>query len=216
MEEKANYVIINLYKLSPSMNKNYPFSINSLEYTYDFLEPVIDKETMEIHHDKHHQTYADNLNKLLDSNTGLQGDDLQILLSCSDAGVKNNAGGVWNHDFFWGVMTKPNTSKMSEVVKIKLEENFGTVEEFMGLFEKAAMGRFGSGWAWLVKNIDGSLEIVSTANQDNPLVENKTPILAIDVWEHAYYLKYKNKRVDYVKAWWQVVNWEKVGELLGI
>jgi Fe-Mn family superoxide dismutase len=171
---------------------------------------------MEIHHDKHHQTYADNLNKLLDSNTGLQGDDLITLLSCSEAGVKNNAGGVWNHDFFWGVMTKPNTSKMSEAVKMKLEENFGTVEEFMGLFEKAAMGRFGSGWAWLVKNIDGSLEIVSTANQDNPLVENKTPILAIDVWEHAYYLKYKNKRVDYVKAWWQVVNWEKVGELLGI
>ncbi len=198
------------------MNKNYPFSINSLEYTYDFLEPVIDKETMEIHHDKHHQTYADNLNKLLDGNVGLQGDDLQNLLACTDVTVKNNAGGVWNHDFFWGIMTKPNTSKMSEAVKMKLEENFGTVEEFMGLFEKAAMGRFGSGWAWLVKNIDGSLEIMSTANQDNPLVENKTPILTIDVWEHAYYLKYKNKRVDYVKAWWQVVNWEKVEELLGL
>ncbi len=198
------------------MNKNYPFNIDVLEYTYDALEPVIDKETMEIHHDKHQQTYCDNLNKLVGEKGDLQGSSLQELLLVEDGPVKNNAGGVWNHDFFWSIMTTPNASRMSDDLKAKIDENFGTVEEFMALFEKAALGRFGSGWAWLVKNIDGSLEILSTANQDNPLVNNQTPILAIDVWEHAYYLKYKNKRVDYVKAWWQVVNWGKVEEMLEI
>ncbi len=198
------------------MNKTFPFNIDVLEYTYDALEPVIDKETMEIHHDKHHQAYADNLNKALETNIDLQGNTLEELLNSSEAAVKNNAGGVWNHDFFWSAMTVPNSSKMSEELKAKIEEAFGTVEEFMNLFEKAALGRFGSGWAWLVKNEDGSLEIVSTGNQDNPLVNGQKPLLAIDVWEHAYYLKYRNKRVDYVKAWWQVVNWGKVEELLEI
>ena len=131
-----------------------------------------------------------------------------------DGPIKNNAGGVWNHNFFWEVMTTPNSSQMGDGLKTMLENNFGSVEEFMSLFEKAALGRFGSGWVWLVKNADGSLEIVSTANQDNPLVNGQNPILALDVWEHAYYLKYKNKRVDYVKAWWQVVNWTKVEEIL--
>lgn len=197
------------------MIKNYPFSINNLEYAFDALEPVIDKETMEVHHDKHHQTYADNLNKALETNSETQMKSLEELLGSTEVVIKNNAGGVWNHDFFWESLTVPNTSKMSEVLKSKLEENFGTVEEFMSLFEKAALGRFGSGWAWLVKNTDGSLEILSTANQDNPLVNGQKPLLTLDVWEHAYYLKYKNKRVDYVKAWWQIVNWEKVEEKLG-
>lgn len=197
------------------MNKTFPFSIDVLEYTYDDLEPVIDKETMEIHHDKHHQAYADNLNKFLEANVELQNNSLEETLSSTEQVAKNNAGGVWNHDFFWSVMTTPNTSKMSEELKVKIEEAFGTVEEFMSLFEKASLGRFGSGWAWLVQNTDGSLEVLSTANQDNPLVNGQKPLLALDVWEHAYYLKYKNKRVDYVKAWWQVVNWEKVEELIG-
>lgn len=192
------------------MNKNYPFNIDVLEYAYDALEPVIDRETMEIHHDKHHQAYCDNLNKIVGDDVNLQGSSFQELLSSDQLPVKNNAGGVWNHDFFWSVMTTPNSSKMSEELKVKIEEAFGTVEEFMNLFEKVAIGRFGSGWAWLVKNVDGSLEITSTANQDNPLVNGQKPLLAIDVWEHAYYLKYKNKRVDYVKSWWQVVNWGKV------
>lgn len=196
------------------MNKNYPFIIDVLEYAHEALEPVVDRETMEVHHDKHHQAYCDNLNKLAGDDVNLQGLSLQELLSSDQLPVKNNAGGVWNHDFFWSVMTTPNTSKMSESLKIKIEEGFGTVEEFMSLFEKAAIGRFGSGWAWLVQNSDGSLEVVSTANQDNPLVNGQKPLLAIDVWEHAYYLKYKNKRVDYVKAWWQVVSWQKVEELL--
>ena len=197
------------------MNKTFPFSIDVLEYTYDDLEPVIDKETMEIHHDKHHQAYADNLNKFLEANVELQNNSLEETLSSTEQVAKNNAGGVWNHDFFWSVMTTPNTSKMSEELKVKIEEAFGTVEEFMSLFEKASLGRFGSGWAWLVQNTDGSLEVLSTANQDNPLVNGQKPLLALDVWEHAYYLKYKNKRVDYVKAWWQVVNWTKVEEMLG-
>ncbi len=196
------------------MNKNYPFAINTLPFGFEVLEPVIDKETMAIHHDKHHQAYCDNLNKLLGEKQELQTKTLQDLLSVEAGPIKNNAGGVWNHDFFWDVLSAPNTSKMSETLKTKIEENFGTVEEFMSKFELAALGRFGSGWAWLVKNSDGGLEIVSTANQDNPLVDSKTPLLGLDVWEHAYYLKYQNRRVEYVKAFWQIVNWGKVEELL--
>lgn len=196
------------------MNKNFPFSINSLPYAYNALEPVIDKMTMEIHHDKHHQAYCDNLNKLLGEKQDLQTKALQDLLSIEAGPIKNNAGGVWNHDFFWSVMCSPNTSKMSESLKTKVEENFGTVEEFMSKFELGGLGRFGSGWVWLVKTTDGKLEIVSTANQDNPLADGKTPLLGLDVWEHAYYLKYQNRRVEYVKAFWQIVDWEKVEEFL--
>lgn len=190
------------------------FTIKNLPYAYEALEPVIDRETMEIHHDRHHQTYCDNLNKLATEN-GLESKSLEELMSSDIAGVKNNAGGVWNHDFFWDIMVSPNTSQMSESLKTKLEESFGTVEEFMVKFEQAGLSRFGSGWAWLVKKADGGLEIVSTANQDNPLVEGKKPVLGVDVWEHAYYLKYKNKRVDYLKSFWQVVNWGKIEELIG-
>jgi superoxide dismutase, Fe-Mn family len=197
------------------MNKNYPFSIDALPFATDFLEPVIDKATMEIHHDKHHQAYADNLNKAVDQNSQLASLSLEDLLKSDLPVVKNNAGGVWNHDFFWSVLTSANTSKMSESLKLKIEESFGTVEEFMSKFEQAGLTRFGSGWAWLVKTAEGKLEIVSTANQDNPLVEGKKPVLGLDVWEHAYYLKYQNRRAEYVKAFWQIVNWSKVEEFLG-
>ena len=196
------------------MNKNFPFSINSLPYAYDALEPVIDKQTMEIHHDKHHQAYCDNLNKLLGDSVDLQGKTLYDLLSLESGPIKNNAGGVWNHDFFWEVMSAPNSSKMSENLKVKIEDNFGTVEEFMGKFEQAGLSRFGSGWVWLVKMTDGKLEIVSTANQDSPIADGKLPVLGLDVWEHAYYLKYQNRRVEYIKAFWQLVNWGKVEEIL--
>ena len=192
------------------MIKNYPYQLDLLPYPYEALEPVIDRETMEIHHDKHHQSYTDNLNKLVGDMADLQGLSLQELLSSDQLPVKNNAGGVWNHDFFWESMAKPGVSIMGESLRGELEKAFASVEEFMVKFEMAALGRFGSGWAWLVKNKAGGLEIVSTANQDNPLVDGLIPLLAIDVWEHAYYLKYKNKRADYVKAWWQVVNWDKV------
>lgn len=197
------------------MIKNFPFSIDTLSYTYEALEPVIDQLTMQIHHDKHHQAYADNLNKALETDVDKQSKTLEELLSSDVAVIKNNAGGVWNHDFFWGILTSPNSSQMSEELKIQIEKSFGTTAEFMTLFEKAALGRFGSGWVWLVKNEDGAMEIISTPNQDNPLTENKKPVLGLDVWEHAYYLKYQNKRVDYVKAFWQIVNWTKVEELLG-
>ncbi len=197
------------------MNKNYPFSIDPLPFATDFLEPVIDKATMEIHHDKHHQAYADNLNKAVDQNPQLTSPSLEDLLKSDLPVVKNNAGGVWNHDFFWSVITAPNTSKMSESLKLKIEESFGTVEEFMSKFEQAGLTRFGSGWAWLVKTSEGKLEVISTANQDNPLVDGKMPLLGLDVWEHAYYLKYQNRRAEYVKAFWQIVNWSKVEEFLG-
>lgn len=195
------------------MIKTYPFTIDDLPYGYEDLEPVIDKETMILHHDKHHQAYADNLNKLLDENNQWQTKSLDELLSSENIGIKNNAGGVWNHDFFWKGMAKPSSSKMSEDLKKKIENDFGSIDEFKLIFEKTAVGRFGSGWGWLVVNKDGNLEIMSTANQDNPMVDGLKPILAVDVWEHAYYLKYKNKRGDWVKAFWDIVNWDKVEEL---
>lgn len=196
------------------MIKNFPYTIDTLSFTFEALEPVIDQLTMQIHHDKHHQAYCDNLNKLVGEKSDLQGQTLQELLLVDDQSIKNNAGGVWNHDFFWSVLATPNSSQMSDELKKQIEISFGNIAEFMTLFEKSALGRFGSGWVWLVKGDDGTLEIISTPNQDNPLMHGKKPVLGLDVWEHAYYLKYQNKRVDYVKAFWQIVNWAKVGELL--
>lgn len=195
------------------MTNLYPFVLDKLPYDYSDLEPVIDKQTMEFHHDKHHQTYTDNLNKALSERPELQTKLLEDLLYSDIPAVKNNAGGVWNHNFFWSVMTKPDSTQIEGELLEKINEDFGSVEEFKTLFEAAALGRFGSGWAWLVKNGDGKLEILSTANQDNPLVEGKTPLLTLDVWEHAYYLKYQNRRAEYVKAWWSVVNWDAVSKL---
>lgn len=195
------------------MSRTYPFLLDPLPYDYDGLEPVIDKETMSIHHDKHHQAYVDNLNKALETNQGLQAKELEELLFSDIPAVKNNAGGVWNHDFFWKVMCSGG-KQMSDAFRRMIGDTFGSVDEFVRIFEAAALGRFGSGWAWLVQNADGGLEILSTANQDNPMIDGFRPLLALDVWEHSYYLKYRNKRVDYVKAWWQVVDWEYVESLL--
>lgn len=194
------------------MIKTYPFTLGALPYAYEALEPVIDKLTMEIHHDKHHQAYTDNLNKLLGENENLQTKNLEELLASDIPGIKNNAGGIWNHDFFWQELMAPSTSEMSEKMKERLGKAFGSFEEFVKMFEAAALGRFGSGWAWLVKNKDGGLEILSTANQDNPLVNGFVPLLGLDVWEHAYYLKYQNRRAEYVKAFWQIINWQVVEE----
>lgn len=195
------------------MPKTYPFLLDSLPYPYDSLEPVIDKMTMEIHHDKHHQTYVNNLNKALEERPDMQVKVLEELIDSDVSAIKNNAGGVWNHDFFWRTLKGSGTT-MGDTMKAELEKYFGSVDEFVKVFEATALGRFGSGWAWLVRNSEGGLEVMSTANQDNPLSLGFKPLLTLDVWEHAYYLKYQNKRADYVKAWWGIVNWEFVESLM--
>lgn len=172
------------------------FVLPDLPYDYSALEPYIDVETMHLHHDKHHAGYVDNLNKLV------TGDEkLSDLLKSDNPKIKNNAGGHINHSFFWQIMTPKGGEPIEKVLALREE------------FDAAALGHFGSGWAWIVIN-DGKLEVIDTSNQDSPEAFGKTPILGIDVWEHAYYLKYKNVRADYIKAWWNVVNWKEVGKKL--
>ncbi len=195
----------------------YPHTIPDLPYAYDALEPYIDAATMHEHHDKHHQAYANNLNKALESLPELQKLSVEQLLRTLDevpeasrTAVRNHGGGVWNHSFFWPVMGKSGT-KPEGALKTALEQAFGSYDAFKEAFTKAAMGRFGSGWAWLVLD-KGKLAIMSTANQDSPINEGKAPLLCIDVWEHAYYLKYQSKRAAYVEAFFNVINWKKVAE----
>jgi superoxide dismutase, Fe-Mn family len=193
------------------------FTLPPLPYDYAALEPSIDARTMEIHHDKHHAAYVNNLNAALEKAPELQLKSLDDLLQHLDSvpesirtTVRNNGGGHWNHSMFWEIMSPKGggepTGKLADAIK----SSFGDFATFKTQFADAAAKRFGSGWAWLVK--DGAkLTITSTPNQDSPIMENKHPILGIDVWEHAYYLKYQNKRPDYVAAWWNVVNWPEVG-----
>ncbi|MGN5879472.1 superoxide dismutase [Staphylococcus lugdunensis] len=192
------------------------FELPKLPYEADSLEPHIDKETMEIHHDKHHNTYVTKLNSAVEG-TDLESKSIEEIIANLDSvpeniqtAVRNNGGGHLNHSLFWEFLT-PNSEEKGTVVD-KIKEQWGSLDEFKKEFADKAAGRFGSGWAWLVVN-NGKLEIVTTPNQDNPLTEGKTPILCIDVWEHAYYLKYQNKRPDYISAFWNVINWEKVDEL---
>lgn len=192
------------------------FTLDPLPYAYEALEPHIDAETMKIHHDKHHQAYVDNLNKAI-AGTEHESKSLEDLVknagSISPA-VRNNAGGHWNHRFFWDVL-KVNNGGPSGDLEAAINSAFGSVDAFKEKFEEAGKTRFGSGWAWLIVK-DGKLEVSSTPNQDNPLMDvaevKGTPILGCDVWEHAYYLKYQNKRPDYLKAFWNVVNWDKVAQ----
>lgn len=192
------------------------FQLSALPYAYDALEPYIDSMTMQIHHDKHHAAYVSNLNAALEKHAELGSKSLDALLSDLNAvpedirtAVRNHGGGTWNHDMFWKVMApKAGGEPKGELAKA-VESAFGSFASFKAEFEKAAMGRFGSGWAWLVKKGKG-LVVVSTANQDNPMSEGMTPLLGLDVWEHAYYLKYQNRRAEYVSAWWSVVNWNEV------
>ena len=190
-----------------------------LPYKYDSLEPYIDALTMEIHHSKHHKAYVDNLNAALDKHLELFGLSLEDLLKPNAeipadvaTAVKNMAGGVFNHNFFWNILAPGQTGPRGTLLS-DIEKMFGSLQEFKDSFTKAALGRFGSGWAWLVINSDGDLEIYSTANQDTPIIDGKKPILTVDVWEHAYYLKYQNRRADYLNNFWNVVNWEKASEL---
>lgn len=189
-----------------------------LPYAYDALEPYIDEETMHLHHDKHHNTYVNNVNAALAKHPEI-GEDLEQLLSDVATipadirqAVINNGGGHLNHALFWELMT-PEKTEPSAALAADLEATFGSFDDFKAAFTTAAACRFGSGWAWLVVNNDGKLEVTSTANQDTPISEGKTPILGIDVWEHAYYVKYRNVRPDYIKAFFSVINWNKVNEL---
>lgn len=189
-----------------------------LPYAYDALEPYIDTETMTIHHDKHHATYVANVNAALEKHPEI-GEDLEALLADVDRvpadirqAVINNGGGHLNHALFWELLS-PEKQEPTAQVLAAIEEDFGSFDEFKAAFTQAATTRFGSGWAWLVVNENGKLEVLSTANQDTPISQGKAPILALDVWEHAYYLKYRNVRPDYIKAFFDVINWEKVAEL---
>jgi Fe-Mn family superoxide dismutase len=210
--------------ISPSVEDNIfafsaenEFTLPALPYDYSALEPYIDTQTMQIHHDRHHKAYVDKLNEAIKA-SNLQGKTLETLfdkISSYPMAVRNHGGGHWNHSMFWSLM-KPNGGGVpGGGIADALKSAFGSLDEFKNKFSAAAMGRFGSGWAWLVAN-KGKLEIGSTPNQDNPLMDvsdiKGTPLLCLDVWEHAYYLKYQNKRNDYVNAWWNVIHWDEVNK----
>jgi len=196
-----------------------PFTLPPLPYAYDALAPVIDEKTMTIHHDKHHQGYVNKLNAAVAGEPSLAGKSVEDLLANLPAipepvrtAVRNNGGGHANHTLFWTVMRAPREDNapagtLAEAIAAK----FGSVEKFQEAFSTAAAKQFGSGWAWLAVGPDG-LEVVATPNQDTPISQGKTPLLGIDVWEHAYYLNYQNRRPDYIKAWWKVVNWDEVAK----
>ena len=197
------------------------FTLPKLPYAYDALEPHIDAKTMEIHHSKHHQAYVDNLNKAL-AGTPWLGKPIEAILTdlksipeATRGAVRNNGGGHWNHSFFWNIMGKPGTAPKGDLLKA-IDTSFGGLDGLKKDLKAAALGRFGSGWAWLTVGKDKPLAIVSSPNQDNALMDGgHAPLLGIDVWEHAYYLKYQNKRADYVDAWFNVVNWDVVAGNFG-
>jgi len=196
------------------------FTLAPLPYAYDALEPAIDKETMTFHHDKHHQAYVDNLNKFVDATPAAQGKSLEELLaviSTLPRPIRNNGGGHWNHALFWELLAPVGeTGEPSAELAAAIDRDLGGMDKFKEDFNAAGAGQFGSGWAWLIVQ-DGKLKITSTPNQDNPLMddvaEKGAVVLAADVWEHAYYLKYQNRRPDYLKAFWTVVNWNKANAL---
>ena len=188
-----------------------------LPYDYTALEPHIDEQTMRIHHDKHHAAYVNNLNAALEGHADLQGKSLEGLISNLDAvpeairgAVRNNGGGHHNHTLFWELMAPGGAKAPTGALAAAIDKELGGFDKFKEAFAKACATRFGSGWGWLARRKDGSLEVYSTANQDSPVMEGKVPLLGCDVWEHAYYLKYQNRRPDYVSAWWNVVNWSDV------
>ncbi len=195
------------------------FTLAPLPYSFDALEPHIDARTMEIHHGKHHQAYVTNLNNAI---AGTDAENMSIEEICKNISkfgmpVRNNGGGHWNHTFFWSIMSPNGGGVPTGPLADAIQATFGTMDEFKTKFNAAGTGRFGSGWAWLVKTAEGKLEICSTPNQDNPLMDiaevKGSPLLGCDVWEHAYYLHYQNRRPDYLAAWWNVVNWEEVSRL---
>ncbi len=196
------------------------FTLPPLPYAYDALEPAIDAETMTFHHDKHHQAYVDNLNRAVDADPALAGKSLEemfAVMSTLPRAVRNNGGGHWNHSLFWELMApQGETGAPSAELVAAIDRDLGGMDKFMADFNAAGAGQFGSGWAWLIVQ-DGKLKITSTPTQDNPLMdladEKGAVVLGADVWEHAYYLKYQNRRADYLKAFWSVVNWNRVNAL---
>ncbi|MGI8673404.1 MAG: superoxide dismutase [Luteitalea sp.] len=198
-----------------------PYELPPLPYAHNALEPFIDEQTMQIHHGKHHQAYVTNLNAALEKYPNLQGQTIEQLIGNLDAvpedvrtAVRNNGGGHANHSLFWTLMAPGSGGAPTGAVAEAINAKFAGLDAFKEAFAKAAVGRFGSGWAWLIASGSG-VAIVSTPNQDSPLMEGKTPLLGLDVWEHAYYLKYQNKRPDYIAAWWNVVNWDAVNARFG-
>lgn len=194
------------------------FTLPPLPYAHNALEPHIDEQTMQIHHGKHHAAYVNNLNAALEGRSELAGKSLEELLgnlsSIPEAirtAVRNNAGGHYNHSLFWELMTPGGATAPSGDLAQAIDRDLGGFQAFKEQFTKAALGRFGSGWAWLSRAVDGKLVVESTPNQDPPLLEGRFPLLGCDVWEHAYYLRYQNRRPDYVGAWWNLVNWDVVG-----
>ena len=191
------------------------FELPNLPYPSNALEPNIDQQTMEIHHGRHHKGYTDNLNKAIQG-TDMENKSIEEILKnvSGNNAVRNNGGGYYNHNLFWAVMSPKGGGQPTGAVAEAINKKFGSFDKFKEEFSNAAATRFGSGWAWLIVTNNGEVDVTSTQNQDNPLMDvaekKGTPILGLDVWEHAYYLKYQNKRVDYVGNWWNVVNWEEV------
>jgi Fe-Mn family superoxide dismutase len=195
------------------------FTLPPLPYDYAALEPTIDTQTMQIHHDKHHAAYVNNLNAALKDAPDLQNKSIEELISNLNAvpeairtAVRNNGGGHANHTLFWEIMTPGGSTSPTGALASAISTAFGDVESLKKQINDAGVKRFGSGWSWLIADSSGALSVISTANQDSPLMEGKHPILGVDVWEHAYYLKYQNRRPDYLAAWWNVVNWDEVGK----
>ncbi|MGB8698097.1 MAG: superoxide dismutase [Thermosynechococcaceae cyanobacterium] len=201
------------------IKKELPFVLLPLPYDYNALEPYIDTETMKLHHDKHHAAYVNNLNKAIEKHPELKDKSLKALLKNLSqvpddirTTVQNNGGGHYNHGLFWNSMSPKGGGQPTGPLAAAITNTFGGFAQFQQAFEAAGVSRFGSGWVWLVKNTQGNLEIITTPNQDTPLATGQVPILGNDLWEHAYYLKYQNRRPEYLKAWWNVVNWSEAGK----
>jgi superoxide dismutase, Fe-Mn family len=194
------------------------FSVPDLPYAYDALEPTIDEQTMHLHHDKHHQTYVDKANAALEGTEWADKDVEEVLQNLDSlpddkrTAVRNNGGGHYNHSLFWEMMSPDGGGAPSGELASAIDSAFGSFDSFKEEFKEAGATQFGSGWAWLVKNSDGGVAVVKTANQDSPISNGQTPLLGVDVWEHAYYLTYQNKRPEYLDAFWNVVNWDYVAE----